>query len=357
MQVGEDTIAVRPGEQFDAEKVGHLLRQQLADIGEGEVLVRQFPSGASNLTYLIRVGEWEGVLRRPPSGPIPPKAHDMAREFSLLSKIHPVFPLAPRPYLLCEDLSIMGVPFYIMERRRGIVLNDRFPLGIQVSPKLCQRLSTTVIETLVQIHAIDWQAAGLQDLGHPEGFLARQIKGWIERYTRARTDDIPMVEPLMQWLSTHIPTSPAATLIHNDFKLNNMLLDAHDLTRPVAVLDWEMTTIGDPLLDLAVSLSYWVTADDPEELQKLLPVVTSQPGFLSRAACMQLYASKSGRDLSSMHFYMVFAYFKLAVILQQIYVRWLRGQTLDQRFAAFRGHIRTLILHAAQLAERGESGL
>ncbi len=346
----EDTIAVRAGENIDLEKVEHYLRDHIEDIGEGTLQVRQFPSGASNLTYLLQIGAWEGVLRRPPLGPVPPKAHDMKRECSLLQKINPVFPLAPKPYLFSEDTTIIGAPFYVMERRKGVIVNTSFPPGVTPTPELCKQISHTVIDTLVQIHAIDWQAAGLDTFGHPPGFLERQVKGWIERYHRAKTDDIPQVEPLTSWLLSHIPQSPAPTLIHNDFKLNNMMLDAEDLTRPVAVFDWEMATIGDPLFDLAISLSYWATEDDPEELKTILPTVTMFPGFVSREKFMEIYAQKSSRDLSSIDYYMIFAYFKLAVIIQQIYVRWKRGQTQDERFAVFGARVQTLITHAAQLA-------
>jgi aminoglycoside phosphotransferase (APT) family kinase protein len=349
----EDTIAVRAGESFDVPKVEQYLRHHIAGLGAEALQVRQFPSGASNLTYLISIGDWEAVLRRPPFGPVPPKAHDMERESGVLQKIHPVFSLAPKPYLFCNDLTILGAPFYVMERRKGIVLNNTFPPGVTTGEELCQRLSHTVVETLVQIHAIDWRAAGLNEFGYPEGFLGRQVKGWIERYFRAQTDEIPEVEPLTRWLAEHIPESPAPTLIHNDFKLNNMLLGSDDLTRAVAVLDWEMSTIGDPLFDLAVSLSYWVNADDPEELQMILPTVTVFPGFINREKFMELYAQNSGRDLSCMHFYMTFAYFKLAVIIQQIYVRWKRGQTQDERFAIFGSRVRDLIVYTSRLAEQG----
>lgn len=347
----EETIAVRTGENFDIAQVEHYLREHIEGLGAGSLQVRQFPSGASNLTYLLQIGNWEGVLRRPPLGPVPPKAHDMQREASLLQKIHPVFPLAPKPYVFCNDLSILGTPFYVMERRKGIVINATFPPQVTPTPELCRQISHTVVDTLVEIHGIDWQEAGLSAFGHPEGFLGRQVKGWIERYFRAQTDEIELVEPLTRWLAAHIPQSPAATLIHNDFKLNNMLLNTHDLTKPVAVLDWEMATIGDPLFDLAVSLSYWVNSEDPQELQTVLPSVTMFPGFITRAEFMQRYAEKSGRDLSSMQFYLTFAYFKLAVIIQQIYARWKKGQTQDERFAIFGRRIRAVIQYAAQLAE------
>jgi aminoglycoside phosphotransferase (APT) family kinase protein len=354
MSVDKDTISVRPGEGFDHQKIERYLRNHVEGLGPEPLSVRQFPSGASNLTYLIKIGDWEGVLRRPPMGPVAPKAHDMLREANLLRRIHPVFPLAPRPYVICDDPAILGVPFYVMERRKGIVINDKFPPGVTPTEELCRRMSYMLLDTLVGIHGIDWRAAGLSDFGYPEGFLGRQVKGWIERYYRAQTDDIPEVEPLTGWLSEHVPTSAPPTLIHNDFKLNNVLVSEEDLAKPVAVLDWEMATIGDPLFDLAISLSYWVHPSDPEYLRNVLPAVTTYPGFISRQEFMDLYARKSGRDLSAMHFYLVFAYFKLVVIIQQIYVRWKRGQTQDERFAAFESRVRSIIHYATLLVERGK---
>ncbi len=351
----DETIAVREDERFDRGRVVAYLRERIAGLPGGELAVRQFPSGASNLTYLLRIGEWEGVLRRPPLGPLPPKAHDMIREARLLERLHPVYPLAPNPLAICEDPAVIGAPFYVMDRRHGVTLNDRFPPGIEPSADLCRRISEAVVDTLARLHAVDWRQAGLADLGYPEGFLGRQVKGWIGRYERARTDDIPEVAPLTRWLEERLPASPEPTIIHNDFKLNNLLLDAADLGRVVAVLDWEMTTIGDPLFDLAVSLSYWVEPGDPEELRAVLPTVTSAyPGFISRRRFMELYAERSGRDLSTMHFYLTFAYFKWAVIIQQIYARWRRGQTRDTRFASFGSRVRTLIVHAQRLAEAGD---
>jgi aminoglycoside phosphotransferase (APT) family kinase protein len=237
-----------------------------------------------------------------------------------------------------------------MERREGLVLNDAFPPDREVTPELCRRLSETVVDTLVQIHNVDWQGADLARFGHPEGFLERQLKGWIERYYRSQTDESPDVEVLTRWLLEHTPTSPAPALIHNDFKLNNMLLDTRDLALPVAVLDWEMATIGDPLFDLAVSLGYWVEAGDPPELQAILPTITPLPGFFTRAEFMERYASRSGRNLSSMQFYLTFAYFKLSVILQQIYIRWKRGQTRDARFAVFGARIHVLVQRAIYMS-------
>ncbi|TCJ18365.1 phosphotransferase family protein [Rubrobacter taiwanensis] len=348
-----ETIPVREGEELDLGAVGRYLRANVEGVPEGELVVRQFPAGASNLTYLLRVGDWEAVLRRPPFGPVPPKAHDMIREASILLRLHPVYPLAPKPYAICEDESVIGAPFYIMERRKGVVLDDSFPEGCEPTRELCRQISASTVETIAELHAIDWEAAGLGDIGYPEGFLERQVRGWISRYEKAKTGEMEEVGPLTAWISANVPQSPPATVIHNDFKLNNMILDPQNLSRVVAVLDWEMTTIGDPLFDLAVTLSYWVEPDDPEEIRSVLPAVTDTPGFMTREEFMQLYARLSGRDLSEMHFYLTFAYFKLAVILQQIYARYAKGQTRDSRFADFGRRAEGVIRHAHQLAAAG----
>src|SRR5918997_177163 len=327
-----ETIKVREGEGFDPEAVEGVLREKIEGLPEGKLEVEQFPSGASNLTYLLRIGEWEGVLRRPPLGPIPPKAHDMGRESGILSKLNAAYPLAPKPYFFTDDEEIIGAPFYVMEKRTGVVLDDSFPEGVEPDEGLCRGISRTVVDTLVELHAVDPDEAGLGDLGRPEGFLVRQTEGWIGRYDKAKTDEIDEVGPLTDWLAANVPESPSPTVIHNDYKLNNLVLNPDDLTEVRAVLDWEMTTVGDPLFDLAVSLSYWTEPGDPDDL----------------------YAEGSGRDLSEMHWYVVFGYFKLAGILQQIFARWKNGQTQDERFATFGGRVRTLILHAETLSHTGD---
>ncbi len=347
-----ETIEVREGEDFDLVAVERYMREHIEGLPEGDLEVRQFPSGASNLTYLVKIGDWEGVLRRPPLGPVPPKAHDMGRESNILMKLHDAFPLAPKPNFFCDDESVMDAPFYVMERREGVVVDDEFPEGVEPTEELCSGISRMVADTLVELHAVDWQGAGLGELGRPEGFLERQVKGWISRYEKAKTDEIKEVEPLTNWLAQDVPESPPATIIHNDYKLNNLVLNPEDLTEVRAVLDWEMTTIGDPLFDLAVSLSYWIEEDDSQELKNVLPTVTDTPGFWRRKEFIDYYAEKSGRDLSDMHWYMVFGYFKLAVILQQIYARWHNGQTKDERFATFNERVKNLILHAHGLSRK-----
>src|SRR5215204_6589776 len=261
-----ETIEVRQGEGFEVEALERYMRGRIEDLPEGDLEVRQFPSGASNLTYLLKISDWEGVLRRPPLGPVPPKAHDMGRESGILSKLGAVYPLAPRPYFFCEDEAVIGAPFYVMERRTGVVLDDSFPDGVEPDEEVRRGISRTLIDTLVELHAVDVREAGLEDLGKPDGFLQRQTEGWISRYERARTDEVEEVGPLTDWLVRDIPESPPPAVIHNDYKLNNLVLDPEDLTDVRAVLDWEMATVGDPLFDLAVSLSYWIEPGDPDEL-------------------------------------------------------------------------------------------
>jgi aminoglycoside phosphotransferase (APT) family kinase protein len=348
MDLERGTIAVRAGEEIDVERVAAFLRERIADVPAGPLLVRQFPSGASNLTYLLRIGAWTAVLRRPPLGPLPPKAHDMLREARLLERLTTVYPLAPRPLAIAADPALLGAPFYVMERRVGIVLDTDLPAA--APPGAAAAISESFIAALAALHAVDWRGAELGDLGYPEGFLARQVRGWIGRYEAAKTADNPRVAPLVAWLTAQLPPKQSPTLIHNDFKLNNLLLAPDDLSRIVGVVDWEMATIGDPLFDLAVSLSYWVEPGDPPALRAILPAVTDRPGFLDRAALAARYATLSGRDLGALDFYLTLAYFKLAVILQQIYARWHRGQTSDERFRAFGGHVRVLIAHAADRA-------
>lgn len=349
-----ETIKVREGEGFDAGSVESVLREKIDGLPDGELEVEQFPSGASNLTYLLKIGDWEGVLRRPPLGPIPPKAHDMGRESGILSKLNAAYPLAPKPYFFTDDESVIGAPFYVMEKRTGVVLDDSFPEGARPDEKLCRGVSRTLVDTLVELHAVDPEEAGLGELGRPEGFLERQTKGWISRYDKAKTDEIEEVGPLTDWLANNVPDSPPPTVIHNDYKLNNLVLNPDDLTEVRAVLDWEMTTVGDPLFDLAVSLSYWVEPGDPDDLKAVMPTVTSTPGFMTRREIIDRYAEQSGRDLSEMHWYVVFGYFKLAGILQQIFARWKNGQTSDERFATFGDRVRTLILHAETLSRTGD---
>ena len=343
-----DTIAVRSDERLPVERVADFLRRSgLTSVDRLEV--EQFPAGQSNLTYLVRAGDWEAVLRRPPLGPVAPRAHDMAREFHILERLHPSFPLAPSPLALCEDPAVIGAPFYVMERRQGLVLDQELPEGWTPDPALFLGITESMVRVLVELHAVDWQAAGLGEISHPEGYMHRQVTGWLDRFARARTSDLAELAALSDWLVENLPESPPPTVIHNDFKLNNLRLDASDPRRVSAVLDWEMATVGDPLSDVASMLVYW-TAPGEDELMGGLKSVTAEPGFPGRAQVRELYAQLSGRDLAQLDFYIAFAYFKLGVICQQIFYRWYKGQTHDERFASHGTVATNLIRKAAEIA-------
>jgi aminoglycoside phosphotransferase (APT) family kinase protein len=321
-----ETIQVRPDEAFDVPRVAAFLRD--AGLPIQGLQVEQFPAGHSNLTYLIRSGAWEAVLRRPPLGPVAPRAHDMPRECHILERLHPSFPLAPRPLALCEDLSVIGAPFYVMERRHGLMLDMDLPAGWPASGELHRGIAETLVHVLVDLHAVDWRLAGLDAIARPDGYLRRQLEGWIERYRRVATSDMAVLDRLLEWMVERLPESPPPTVIHNDYKLNNVLLDHHDPRRITAVLDWEMATVGDPLSDVASLLVYW-TQPGEEQMLGGLKSVTAESGFPSRDEVADMYARRSGRDQSGMDWYLAFAYFKVAVICQQIFYRWKVGQTRD----------------------------
>ena len=323
----------RQGEELDTPKLELFLHQQLPQTQGGKLVIEQFPSGFSNLTYLLRCGELEMVLRRPPFGNRVKSAHDMAREHQVLSGLQEAYPLAPKTYLYCDDEEILGAPFYVMERRKGVVLRRKLPRGLDLRPVIAGRLSEHFIESLADLHTLDYEGAGLSDLGHPEGYVKRQVEGWIKRYTRAQTDSWQEFEEMGAWMLDNMPCSSGAALVHNDYKYDNVLLDPNDLTRLVAVLDWEMCTLGDPLMDLGTTLAYWVQADDPPALIGSAFGPTAVAGSWTRQQLAEHYASRTGADISNLVFYMCFGYYKLGVIVQQIYYRYFKGHTQDPRFA------------------------
>jgi aminoglycoside phosphotransferase (APT) family kinase protein len=349
-----DTAPVRPDETLDEVALAAYLRGRLPG-ADAPLTLRQFPGGHSNLTYCLRFGEQEYVLRRPPLGPVAPTAHDMTREHRVLSALWPVFRPAPRPYLLCEDPGVVGAPFYVMERRHGVVIRTELPPEVGGDPGRCRRVSEAVLDTLVALHAVDWEAAGLAGLGRPAGFVERQVRGWAERYERARTRDIAAIRDLARWLAERIPPAPPPALLHNDYKLDNLMLDPADPGRVVAILDWEMATLGDPLVDLGLLLCYWADGTDPPARRQSVSQVTAGPGFLSRAELLARYAAGTGRDVARIAFYETLALYKVAVVVQQIYYRYERGQTKDPRFAGFEDRVAGLAEAALDVAER--SGL
>jgi aminoglycoside phosphotransferase (APT) family kinase protein len=349
-----DTAPIRQGEELNQEALNAYLRHHLSELfEENQSAIEQFPGGHSNLTYLIRLDNHEFVLRRPPFGPVAPTAHDMPREYRMLAAIHPVFPLAPKPFLLCEDTAIIGAPFYLMERRHGIVVRQTAPPEIGDDLQLRRRISESVVDTLADLHAIDLRAHGLEGLGKPVGFVERQVRGWAGRWERAKTSDVPFLNEVLAWLVKNLPPDPARpTLLHNDYKLDNVMLDAHDPARVVAVLDWEMCALGDPLVDLGTLLCYWSQGDDPAVRQLAARSVTTQPGWMTRAEIIERYAARSGRDVSTIAYYETFALFKVAVVAQQIFLRYHNGQTRDERFANYDKVVESLA-EAAWLLTRG----
>jgi aminoglycoside phosphotransferase (APT) family kinase protein len=332
-----DTASVRCGEELNTENLSAYLRVP--------VTVEQFPGGHSNLTYLVRSAEQEWVLRRAPMGPIPPKAHDMAREFRLLAAIHPHFREAPQVFQLCEDPAVIGATFFLMERRRGFILRDRIPAELNFAPA---QISELFVDCLARLHSIPLESTGLDKLGKPEGFVERQVTGWAARWHRAKTEDLPLMDEVIFWLGKHLPPSGPAAIVHNDYKLDNVMIGASGIS---AVLDWEMTTIGDPLADLGLTLCYWAWANRPNVRAAGIPALTLEPGWLTRDEFIERYAAKTGRDVSNTAYFEVLGVFKLAVIVQQIYLRFHNGQTSDERFRDFNTRAAALVSLAAQLAE------
>jgi aminoglycoside phosphotransferase (APT) family kinase protein len=342
---------VRAGEELDLGRLEPFLRKHLPDAAH-PLVVEQYPSGHSNLTYLLHWGDCEMVLRRPPFGSKVRSAHDMSREYRVLSKLHTAYPLAPRVLLYADDESILGSPFYLMQPIHGIIIRRDPPRDVPFNEETARRLSESFVDNLAKLHALDYNAIGLGELGKPQGYVERQVHGWVDRYYGSQTHDLAEVKHLAAWMRNHLPQAREASLIHNDYKYDNVVLASDDLTRIIGVLDWEMATIGDPLADLGTALAYWVDSKDPEELQRIRWCPSTYPGSMTRAQIVERYASKTGRDVSPIAFYLVLARFKLAVIVQQIYFRYHQGLTKDERFRSMADAVRILLEAALDCAER-----
>lgn len=346
MSLVDQPADVRAGESLDAGRLGEYLAAHLPALAL-PLTVRQFPAGFSNLTYLLAAGDIELVLRRPPLGGRPKTGHDMGREFRVLSALHGVFGRCPRPVHYCGDESVIGAAFYVVERIRGIILRRDYPPQLPATPELVRAQQCALVDVLAQLHGLDHRALGLAELGRPEGYVARQVEGWTARYARAHTADAARAEDVTRWLLEQMPPETSAgALIHNDYKLDNVVFDAEAPASLVGVLDWEMATIGDPLMDLGCSLAYWVEAGDGPELLATRMLPTHLPGSLTRAEVLHRYAECTGRAVPAFRFYRVFGLFRLAVIAQQIYFRYCQGQTRDARFAALGPMAQALIAQA-----------
>jgi aminoglycoside phosphotransferase (APT) family kinase protein len=327
----DQPTSIRSGEELDNAKLSAYLSEHLEPVGS--IAIKQFPGGYSNLTYLITTKQGEFVLRKPPIGANTKSAHDMTREFTVLKLLQQAgYSKVPQAIHLCEDEAIIGAKFYLMKRVTGTILRNRLPKDISISPDTFHQLSHSCIDGLAELHRLDISVTGLDKLGKPEGYIQRQVDGWILRYENSKTDQIESMETISQWAKKNIPLSTSAAFIHNDYKYDNLVLDENDLTKVKAVLDWEMATVGDPLMDLGTTLAYWAEANDTEALKPFS--LTWMPGNMTRVEALHYYQDKAQKQIHDFIFYYVFGAFKIGVICQQIYFRYQQGLTKDPRFAS-----------------------
>ncbi len=349
-----EVIPVRREEQLDCARLEPYLRANL-DGADGPFSLAQFAGGHANLTYLLTFGTREFVLRRPPLGPIAARSHDMQREYRVLSRLYAAFDLAPRAFALCTDASIIGSDFVVEERKHGIAIRRELPPSVAKDPTMTRRLGEMMIDTLAALHRVRYADLTLSDLGKPDGYVLRQLTSWSQRWKDSATDESADASDVIARLERSLPSSQTSTIIHNDFKLDNMLVRADDPAAASALLDWDMCTLGDPLMDLGYLLALWVQADDPPNA-RVGAMPTWHPGFLTRREATQRYAQATGFDVSAISWYYVFNIFRFAGILQQIYKRYANGQTHDERFASFGKQANALIRTATLLAATPSRG-
>ena len=343
------TIPVRKGEDLDWQVLDQLLKSVIPGL-EGEVKVSQFAGGKSNLTYRLKYANEDLVVRRPPFGTKAKSAHSMIREYRILNKLKPVYPCVPETLYYSDDESLIGSEFYVMRRVEGNLVKDQIPKQWNFSPDNTHDFCTRFWEKLIELHQVNFQAAGLEDFGKPDGYVKRQVLGWNQRYEKAITPDADHFGRVRAWLADNMPFNAGChSILHGDYRMDNVIVDKDDPNNILAVLDWEMCALGDPLMDLGNSLAYWVQADDPVELKQLLVQPSNAPGMLTRSQILDLYQHRTGLDTSGFTFYLVFGYWRLAVILQQIYFRFYHGQTQDKRFGRFGSVTRYLGEHCQRL--------
>ncbi|MBO9531521.1 MAG: phosphotransferase family protein [Solirubrobacteraceae bacterium] len=333
---GSDLGAVRGEDAFDVAAVDRWLREAAPELDlEGLPDVQQFSKGASNLTYLLRYPAHDLILRRPPAGAKIASAHDMGREYRVQQALQPSFPSVPRMVGLCTDEAVIGGDFYVMHRVQGTILRSRIPDDLGLDAAQLRALCESFIDNLVTLHGIDTTQPEVAALGKGQGYVGRQVAGWSKRYRAAKTWNVPGFEPVMRWLDEHQPADTDVCVIHNDYRLDNVVLAPDDPSRIVGVLDWEMATLGDPLMDLGGALAYWVEAGDGPAMKWLRRQPTDAPGMLTRDEVVAYYAQASGRSVADWRFYEVFGLFRLAVIIQQIYRRYHLGQTTNPAFKQY----------------------
>lgn len=326
---------VRQGEELDIVAINAFLKAQIADL-QGEPQLEQFAGGASNLTYLVRYPERDLILRRPPFGHKAKSAHDMLREAKVMTALKPVYPYVPSVLASSQAGEVMDVDFYVMERIKGIIPRQNLPKGLSLSPEDTRQLCLNVIDKMIELHQVDYQAAGLQNMGKGDGYVKRQIDGWSDRFRKSHTPDVNSFEEVMAWLQAKMPAHDVATcLIHNDFRFDNVVLNANSPLEVIGVLDWEMATLGDPLMDLGNTLAYWVQADDDATFQMMRRQPTHLQGMLTRQEVIAYYGKKTGYKVDNFDFYSIYGLFRLAGIIQQIYYRFYHGQSKNPQFATF----------------------
>ncbi|NER16437.1 phosphotransferase family protein [Spongiivirga citrea] len=324
---------VRKGEELNEQNLKQfLLENEIINDVKNDLGVKQFTHGFSNLTYLLSVESKEYVLRRPPFGAIK-RGHDMGREYKVQSGLNSVFSKVPKMYAYTEDENVIGSSFYIMEKVEGIILSYQQAKKLNIPKEDFSTISDSWMNTFVELHQVDYNRAGLEDLGKPEGYVERQVLNWGKQYLKAATDDVPAAEKVMQWMQDNQPTEFDHSLIHNDYKYDNVVFADDSWKEVSAILDWEMATLGDPLMDLGTSLGYWTMASDHDFVKQGIPSPTVFEGNPSRSQVVEMYAQKSGKPINNIVFYYVYGLFKIAVIAQQIYYRYKYGYTTDPRFA------------------------
>ena len=323
---------VRPGEEIDARALDTWLRSQITGL-KGAPVITQYTGGVSNWTYRIRYDSHDLILRRPPAGTKARSAHDMGREYRLQKALKPVFPQVPAMIAYCADESVIGAEFYVMERVDGII--PRKNLGVDLPQADVRTLCLAFLDTLVALHRVDYKAAGLESIGKGAGFTRRQVEGWSERYRKARTWNVPPAKGLMAWLAANTPSHEQICVTHNDFRFDNIVLDANDPTRIVAVLDWELATLGDPWMDLANLLAYWIEPGDDLIARSTRRQPTTLPGMLTRREVVEYYSRQTGFPPVDWKFYEVFGLFRVSVIAQQIYYRYHHRQTTNPAYRRF----------------------
>jgi len=353
--IAPELAPVRPGEDLDWPRLEAWLRPRLAEAlphAQGPLRVLQFPNGSANLTYLLRLGAQELVLRRPPMGELAPGAHDMKREFKVLSRLWAHFDRAPRAYVFCDDHAVLGADFFVMERRRGEVVRTALPASMRQHADGGRRMGLALVDAMADLHALDAAACGLGDLGRPEGFVDRQLSGWAKRWELSRFDDSPAeMEAIHARLARDVPRPSRVSIVHNDLKLDNCQFDPANPDRVTSIFDWDMTTLGDPLIDLGTLLNYWPDPTDPPHAQRFNNTAVAGLGLPPRAALVARYAERTGADLANVRWWEAFALWKTVVVVQQLHRRWVRGESKDPRMATVADRIPSLIAAAVNVLE------